>query len=149
MHRLPSSGLVIEIAFVALGANLGDRAAQLSAARAALTLVPGIEVLAASSVEETAPLGARVQGPYLNQMLALATTLQPHALLARLQRIEGQLGRVRARRWDARTIDLDIVRFGDREIHSSALVLPHPGLLDRGFWQREVGELDHLLHIGA
>ncbi len=140
---------MIEIAFVALGANLGDRAAQLCAARAALSLVSGMEILAASSVEETAPLGARVQGPYLNQMLAIATTLEPHALLAWLQRIEGQLGRVRARRWDARTIDLDIVRVGDRQIHSPALVLPHPGLLDRAFWQREVEELDHLLRTAA
>ncbi|MEO5813964.1 MAG: 2-amino-4-hydroxy-6-hydroxymethyldihydropteridine diphosphokinase [Gemmatimonadaceae bacterium] len=138
-----------EVAFIALGANLGDRAAHLSAARSALTLVTGVALLAASRVEETAPLGSRVQGPYLNQMVAVATTLEPHALLARLQRIERQLGRMRAERWGARTIDLDVVRFGERRIVSPTLVLPHPGLPHRSFWQREVAELDRLLRVAA
>jgi 2-amino-4-hydroxy-6-hydroxymethyldihydropteridine diphosphokinase len=136
-----------EIAFIALGANLGDRAANLSAARAALSMVAGVELLAASSVEETVPLGSLVQGPYLNQMVAVATTLEPQALLLRLQRIERQLGRVRTQRWGARTIDLDIVRFGERFIHSPTLVLPHPGLPHREFWLREVEELDQLLGV--
>ena len=138
-----------DIVYIALGANLGDRAAYLAAARSALALVPGVVLLAASSVEETVPLGARLQAPYLNQMVAAATTLDPHALLARLQHIERALGRVRARRWDARTIDLDIVRFGTRALASPSLVLPHPGLADRIFWQREVAELDRLLRAVA
>jgi 2-amino-4-hydroxy-6-hydroxymethyldihydropteridine diphosphokinase len=138
---------VTEIVFVALGSNLGDRAAYLSAARAALTLVPGVKLLAASRVEETSPLGAQAQGPYLNQMVAVATTLEPQELLSRLQQIERGLGRVRARRWDARTIDLDIVRFGERELDTTSLVLPHPGLPDRDFWQREIAELE--LFLGA
>jgi 2-amino-4-hydroxy-6-hydroxymethyldihydropteridine diphosphokinase len=136
-----------EIAFIALGANLGDRAANLSAARAALSMVAGVDLLAASSVEETVPLGSLVQGPYLNQMVAVATTLEPHALLLRLQRIEGQLGRIRTQRWGARTIDLDIVRFGERSLQSPTLVLPHPGLAERAFWLREVAELDQLLGV--
>jgi len=136
-----------EIAFIALGANLGDRAANLSAARAALSMVAGVELLAASRVEETVPLGTLVQGPYLNQMVAVATTLEPHALLLRLQRIERQLGRIRTQRWGARTIDLDIVRFGERSLQSSTLVLPHPGLPHRAFWLREVAELDQLLGV--
>lgn len=131
-----------EIAFIALGANLGDRGANLAAARAALSMVAGVELLAASSVEETIPLGSLVQGPYLNQMLAVATTLDPFVLLARLQRIERQLGRVRRQRWGPRTIDLDIVRFGERSLQSPSLVLPHPGLPHRDFWQREVEELE-------
>ena len=138
-----------EIAFVALGANLGDRAAHLSAARSAISLVSGVELLATSAVEETIPLGGRVQGPYLNQMVAVATTLEPTALLARLQSIESRFGRVRARRWDARTIDLDIVRFGARALDTATLVLPHPGLSDRDFWHRELAELEHLLRIAA
>jgi 2-amino-4-hydroxy-6-hydroxymethyldihydropteridine diphosphokinase len=140
---------VSEIVFVALGANLGDRAANLSAARAALSIVSGVELLAASSVEETVPLGSLVQGPYLNQMVAVATTLEPHALLARLQRIERQLGRIRTQRWGARTIDLDIVRFGQRSMQSPTLALPHPGLPDREFWLREVAELEQLLGVAA
>ena len=138
-----------EIAFVALGANLGDRWANLSAARAALSMVPGTELLAASNVEETIPLGALVQGPYLNQMLAVATTLAPHTLLAGLQHIERQLGRVRTQRWGARTIDLDIVRFGERSLQSPSLVWPHPGLPHREFWLREVEELERLLGLAA
>ena len=138
-----------EVVFIALGANLGDRWAHLSAARTALTLCAGLSLLAASRVEETAPLGPHAQGPYLNQMIATATTLEPDALLARLQSIERGLGRVRARRWDARTIDLDIVRFGERALESPKLILPHPGLANRAFWQREAHELEQLLRSAA
>jgi 2-amino-4-hydroxy-6-hydroxymethyldihydropteridine diphosphokinase len=140
---------VAEIALIALGSNLGDRAAQLNAARNALSLLPGGTLIAASRVEETAPLGGRVQGPYLNQMVAIETSLEPPTLLARLQRIEQRLGRVRAGRWDARTIDLDIVRFGERRLATPALALPHPGLADRAFWQREVAELEQLVRSVA
>lgn len=138
-----------EIAFVALGANLGDRAANLSAARGALSMVSGVRLVAASRVEETVPLGGHVQGPYLNQMVAVATTLEPHALLARLQGIERQLGRIRAARWGPRTIDLDIVRFGARTLVSPTLVLPHPGLPHRAFWRRELDELEQLPEVAA
>jgi 2-amino-4-hydroxy-6-hydroxymethyldihydropteridine diphosphokinase len=140
---------VTDIAFVALGANLGDRGANLAAARAALSILPGVQLLAASRVEETIPLGTLVQGPYLNQMVAVATTLEPHALLLRLQVIERRLGRIRAQRWGARTLDLDIVRYGERTLATPTLVLPHPGLPHRAFWQREVEELEHLLRIAA
>jgi 2-amino-4-hydroxy-6-hydroxymethyldihydropteridine diphosphokinase len=135
----------LERVYVALGSNLGDRAAHLAQARAALTLMPGTRVIALSSVEETAPLGGMAQAPYLNQMVALRTSLEPMALLAALHRIENALGRVRAARWAPRTIDLDIVRYDDRELSTPALVLPHPGLSRREFWQRELAELETLL----
>ena len=131
--------------YVALGSNLGDRAAYLAAARSAISLTPGVRLIAASAVEETVPIGATVQGPYLNQMVAVATTLTPTALLTELQRIERALGRIRGVRWGPRTIDLDIVRHGDVRLRSDALVLPHPGLDDREFWHRERAELDRLL----
>ena len=130
-----------DVACVALGGNLGDRGAYLAAARAALTLVPGVRLIAASRVEETTPLGASRQGAYFNQMVALATTLTPHALLARLQVIEQRLGRVRTTHWGPRTIDLDIVRFGLQRVSSVTLTVPHPGLAERDFWQRELAEL--------
>jgi 2-amino-4-hydroxy-6-hydroxymethyldihydropteridine diphosphokinase len=145
MRRLPWSDRVREIAFIALGANLGDRAAYLNAARVALTLLPTVTLLAASRVEETAPLGERAQSPYLNQMVAIATSLTPEALLTSLQLIERRLGRIRAERWHSRTIDLDIVRFGEWQLTSRALVLPHPGLAHRAFWQRELAELEQLM----
>jgi 2-amino-4-hydroxy-6-hydroxymethyldihydropteridine diphosphokinase len=132
-----------ERAFVALGSNLGDREGHLAAARAALAALPRTRLVAASRVEETAPLGGRDQPAYLNQMVALDTRLEPRALLAACQAIEHSRGRVRAERWGARTLDLDIVRYGDRRVDEPDLIIPHPGLLHRDFWQRELAELEH------
>lgn len=133
------------VAFVALGSNLGDREALLARARAALASLPGTRLLAESAVEETAPMGPVPQGPYLNQMVALATRLDPHALLEALLAIERDAGRVRAERWGPRTLDLDIVRYGDLVLREGNLVVPHPGLVDREFWQRELAELEAIL----
>jgi 2-amino-4-hydroxy-6-hydroxymethyldihydropteridine diphosphokinase len=140
---------VAERAFVALGSNLGDRMAHLDRARVALSLLPITRLTAVSSVEETAPLGAMAQAPYLNQMVALDTTLAPDALLAALHAIERAQGRVRGARWGARTIDLDLVRYGDHEVRSRTLVLPHPGIATRAFWRRELAELAHVLGEAA
>lgn len=131
-----------ERVLVALGSNLGDRGAYLAAARNGMSLLPRTALLAASRVEETAPLGAVAQGPYLNQVVALRTALEPARLLGELQRLERALGRVRRVRWGARTIDLDILCYGDLRMARPTLVLPHPGLADRPFWQRGVAELD-------
>ncbi len=138
-----------DVALVALGSNLGDRDAYLAAARNALSLVPGVRLVAATAVEETSPLGGSSQGPYLNQMLAIETSFTPSGLLECLQRIERRLGRVRGVRWGSRTIDLDIVRFGDVRCATFTLTLPHPGLADRDFWQREVTALDRLVGAAA
>ena len=138
-----------ELAFIALGSNLGDRSAHLAQARAALSLIPLSRLVAVSSVEETAPLGAMPQGPYLNQMVVLRTSLAPDSLLASLHAIERRMGRVRGQRWGARTIDLDIVRQGAHQLRSASLVLPHPGLAHRDFWQRELAELETLLGDAA
>lgn len=138
-----------DVVYVALGSNLGERAAYLAMARAAMTLVPHVRLLAASRVEETIPLGPFAQGPYLNQMIAVATTHDPLILLDYLQAIERRMGRVRARRWSARIIDLDIVRFGNRVLASPRLTLPHPGLAQRGFWRREADALTESLGNAA
>jgi 2-amino-4-hydroxy-6-hydroxymethyldihydropteridine diphosphokinase len=130
-----------ELAYVALGSNLGPRAEHLARAREAIAGIHGCTVLAASTVEETAPLGGLDQPPYLNQMLAMACSLEPHALLDALHAIERSLGRVRGERWASRTIDLDIVRFDDRRLDDDRLTIPHPGLADRPFWQRALAEL--------
>ncbi len=130
-----------ERVFVALGSNVGDRAAHLAAARDALARLPDTRLLAAAGVEETAPLGGMAQPPYLNQMVLLETALEPHALLAALQAIERARGRVRTARWGPRTLDLDIVAYGDRQVRDPDLVIPHPELPRRDFWQRELSEL--------
>ena len=134
---------------VALGSNLGDRAGWLASARAAVSLLPATRIVATSSVEETIPFGASAQGPYLNQMLAVETSLEPHALLAALHVVERRLGRVRGTRWGPRTIDLDLVRYGARATRTSALTLPHPGIPARAFWRRELAELERLLRRAA
>jgi 2-amino-4-hydroxy-6-hydroxymethyldihydropteridine diphosphokinase len=92
-------------------------------------------------VEETPAIGPGPQGNYLNQMVALETSLAPEPLLDHLLRIERLLGRERGERWGARTIDLDIVIFGNQVINSTRLTLPHPELPNRDFWQRELIEL--------
>lgn len=138
-----------ERALIALGSNLGDRAAYLGAALRALSLLPASRIAAATPIEETAPFGHGAQGPYLNQMIALDTALPPEMLLSATQRIERTLGRVRHARWGARTIDLDLVRFGNRRMETPALTLPHPGLNDRDFWQREMAQLESTLRRTA
>jgi 2-amino-4-hydroxy-6-hydroxymethyldihydropteridine diphosphokinase len=131
-----------ELAYVALGSNLGDRAAHLAAARASLAALPATTLVAESTVEGTPPLGGLEQPPYLNQMVLLETALSPHDLLRRCQAIEAERGRTRAARWGSRTLDLDIVKFGDRQIDSPDLVVPHPELPSREFWRRELAELE-------
>jgi len=127
---------------VALGSNVGDRAAHLAHARDRLAGLPDTRVAAVSRVEETAPLGPVPQGAYLNQMVLLETTLTPEALLAECRAIEVERGRERRERWGPRTLDLDIVRFGVREVHEAGLTIPHPELPRRDFWLREIAELE-------
>ncbi|MGH7560097.1 MAG: 2-amino-4-hydroxy-6-hydroxymethyldihydropteridine diphosphokinase [Gemmatimonadales bacterium] len=131
-------------AFVALGSNLGDRAAHLAFARRRLASLPDSRLRGASMVEETPPLGDRLQPRYLNQMVAVDTTLPPAALLVACHEIEREAGRERRERWAPRTLDLDLVAYGDLQLDTGDLRLPHPGLADRSFWQRELDELRRL-----
>ena len=124
-----------------MGSNLGDRRGHLRAARQALASLPRTSLVAESSIEETAPLGGMRQPPYLNQMVLLETGLEPRALLEALQQIELNQGRQREERWGPRTLDLDIVRFGDRRVTERDLIIPHPELSNRDFWRRELAEL--------
>ena len=130
-----------DIAYIALGSNLGDRDRYLSRARTALSNLPHSRLVAASSIEETAPIGPVRQGAYLNQMVALETTLSPSELLSELQSIERREGRDRSVRWGPRTLDLDIVRFDGQTVNEPLLQVPHPELHNRDFWQRELAEL--------
>jgi len=122
-----------ELAYVALGSNLGDRAGHLRRAREALASLPKTGLLRESAIEETAPLGGMQQPPYLNQMVLLETGLEPRALLQACQE--------RTEHWGPRTLDLDIVQFGSRRVTDSDLIIPHPELSNRDFWQRELAEL--------
>ena len=128
--------------FIALGSNEGDREVHLSAARAAIAALPDTFIVAVSDVEETDPLGGRQQETYLNQMVAVKTALEPVRLLDELMRIERENGRERRERWSSRTLDLDIVSYGDVTMSETALQLPHPGLTDRDFWRREIAQIE-------
>ncbi|MDQ6830861.1 MAG: 2-amino-4-hydroxy-6-hydroxymethyldihydropteridine diphosphokinase [Gemmatimonadota bacterium] len=142
----------IEVAYIALGSNVGDRETHLAAARAALATLPRSRLLAESSIEETEPLGDVPQGPFLNQMIALETSLSPRELLVALQDIERRSGRIRDVRWGPRTIDLDIVMLRSPKMGASpsvsvavnepGLVVPHPAIPERDFWRRELAELE-------
>ena len=141
MPKWWSTARVRDIAYVALGSNMGDRDAYLSQGRAGLAALPRSRVIALSSVEETAPIGPAGQGPYLNQMAAIETELSPRELLTELQRIEADAGRVRTERWGRRTLDLDIVAMRTQRSDDPECRVPHPELPNREFWRRELAEL--------
>ncbi|MFI5208902.1 MAG: 2-amino-4-hydroxy-6-hydroxymethyldihydropteridine diphosphokinase [Gemmatimonadales bacterium] len=136
---------LLERVFVAAGSNQGDRAAYLKRAREAIAKIPLSTVLGVSSVEETEPVGGPPQPAFLNQIIVVETGLDPNRFLKALQKIEDAEGRVRVERWGPRTLDLDIVRFGTRRLRDPDLVIPHPELPRRDFWQREIAEVEALL----
>jgi 2-amino-4-hydroxy-6-hydroxymethyldihydropteridine diphosphokinase len=135
---------VRDVAYIALGSNLGQREVFLAEARRAIAALAGTRVLGQTDAEETAPIGPVAQGPFLNQMIAIETELSPHDLLVELKRIEANAGRIRAERWGPRTLDLDIVLFEKQSVHEPGLRVPHPELSNRDFWLRELTALRSL-----
>jgi 2-amino-4-hydroxy-6-hydroxymethyldihydropteridine diphosphokinase len=122
------------IATIALGSNLGERRTHLAAALTALRETADIRVVAVSPLFETAPVGPPPQGPYLNAAARLETSLSARALLARLHEIEASRGRERGAARDlARSLDLDLLLFGEDELDVPGLVVPHPRLHERAF----------------
>ena len=122
------------LTYIGLGANLGDAAATLNAALAALGDLPLTQVTSVSSLYRTAPQDSAPGSPdYLNAVAALQTRLTAPALLAALQALEAQAGRERPYRNAPRTLDLDILLFGAAQVQSKRLTLPHPRLWQRAF----------------
>ncbi len=127
---------------VALGSNLGDRAALVRRAIERIGMEAGAQALVGSSLVETQPVGgAPGQHDFLNAAVAFDTSLSPPALHARLQQIELELGRQRHERWSARTIDLDLLLFDDRMIDTPDLVVPHPRMAFRRFVMEPAAEV--------
>ena len=122
-----------ETAYIGMGSNLGDRQAYLEAGLKELTAHPEIQLGAVSSVYETAPVGYTQQPFFLNAVVALETVVPPAALLQILQQIEAHHHRKRTIHWGPRTLDLDLLLYGQRRIDSAELVLPHPHLAERCF----------------
>lgn len=120
-------------AFLSLGSNLGDRMESLQFAVNLIDDDARTRVDAVSSVYETDPVGGPEQGPYLNLALRVATRRSPRALLGLCHQVEAQLGRVRQERWGPRTIDVDILLYGDRVVQTAHLQIPHPRMFERAF----------------
>ena len=129
-------------AYVGLGANLGDRERRLREAVDALAAEEGIEVVAVSTLRETEPVGVGEQPRFLNGVVVLDTTLTARELLARLLAIEQRFGRVRTPgEHGPRTLDLDLLLYGDEVIDEQGLTVPHPRLHERRFVLEPLAEL--------
>ena len=123
-----------ERVFIGLGSNLSEPRAQLQAAVKSLADISDTSLRAVSSLYQTRPLGPQDQPDYLNAVALLETELEPEALLDQLQAIEADQGRRRdGERWGARTLDLDILIFGERTMNTPRLTIPHAGLHQREF----------------
>lgn len=129
-------------AFVGLGSNLDGPQQQVSHALAALGRLPGSDLLRASRLHGSRPLGPADQPDYVNAVAWLRTTLAPHDLLAELQALEAAAGRRReGERWGPRPLDLDLLCWGEARLQDERLTLPHPGIAERAFVVRPWAEI--------
>ena len=119
-------------AFLLIGGNMGNRLANLKAAREAIQARVGT-IAAASALYETAALGLQEQPPFLNQALQVQTFSKPHALLQALLQVEQSLGRIREKKYGPRLIDIDILLYGDLVLDTPDLTIPHPEIQNRRF----------------
>ena len=136
-------------AYIGLGANLGERKATLRQALERLASTHGIAVVGVSSFRETDPVGKVDQPRFLNAAAAVETSLAPRELLDRLLEVERSLGRDRSReeRWGPRTLDLDLLLYGNETIDEPGLEVPHPRLAERAFVLEALLELDRELRL--
>lgn len=140
------------IVYLALGSNLGDRLAHLRSAVDALRADRGLRVIDVSPIYESPAhrvTPAEDQPDFLNAVVKLSTTLDPHALLQRLHHIERMAGRRRERdaRWAPRSLDLDVLIFGQEVIRTESLTVPHPRMAQRRFVLQPLADLDPMLHV--
>ncbi len=134
-------------AYLSLGTNQGDRFRLLREADTLLSATSGIQVVARSSVYETEPVGPVDQPWFLNQVLAIETSLAPPALLEAAQEVERSLGRTPALRWGPRIIDVDLLLYEGHTVTSARLTIPHPELPHRRFVLLPLAEVDPLLRL--
>lgn len=119
--------------YIGLGSNMGDRRRNLFSASCHIIALEGIQPLKLSRFYETAPVGGPPQPMFLNAVFSIKTAISPHQLLARFQHIENLMGRVRMERWGPRTIDIDILLYGDKIVDDDLLKIPHPLMHTRLF----------------
>jgi 2-amino-4-hydroxy-6-hydroxymethyldihydropteridine diphosphokinase len=120
-------------AYIGLGSNLDDPAAQLDEARRRLTLIDGVAITRVSSYYATAPVGVLDQPWFINAAIELKTTRSPEDLLAALLQVEDDMGRVRTQRWGPRLVDLDLLLYNNNVVNTPRLQVPHPEMARRGF----------------
>ena len=119
--------------FIGLGSNLDEPLLQLENAIESLKIIKDSEVINVSGFYRSQPMGPQDQPDYINAVAEMKTTLSAEQLLNALQKIENEQGRVRVQRWGARTLDLDILLFGDEVINTERLTVPHNGIKERNF----------------
>jgi 2-amino-4-hydroxy-6-hydroxymethyldihydropteridine diphosphokinase len=129
-------------AYLGIGSNLGNRLSELQRAVDGLAATDGVDVIAVSAVYETDPVGPE-QPDYLNAVVAIDTTLDAHELLVAGQRIEADAHRVRGERWGPRTLDVDVLFYGDAVIDEPDLVVPHPRWHERDFVLAPLADLGY------
>ncbi len=134
--------------YIGLGANLGDRDETIRRALERLAAEDGFELVAVSSLRETDPVGYEDQPRFVNGVAALETALPPRDVLDRLLAVERELGRTRdGPRYGPRTIDLDLLLYGDRIVDEPGLAVPHPRMTERRFVLEPLAELDPQLVV--
>lgn len=127
--------------FIGVGSNLGDREHYIKQAKSRLVQIPGVYLIQNSVLYETEPVGGPPQGKFLNAVWEIEAEVSPRELLGHLQSIESALGRQRNIRNGPRTIDLDILIYGDQVIHEKDLQIPHPRLAERWFVLKPLWDL--------
>ncbi|MDD2723347.1 MAG: 2-amino-4-hydroxy-6-hydroxymethyldihydropteridine diphosphokinase [Methylovulum sp.] len=138
------------LVYLGLGSNLAEPVEQVKSARHAIARISGVNELACSSLYRSLPMGPQNQPDYINAVMAISTRLSPQALLQNLQAIEKAHGRERkGQRWGARTLDLDILLYGELFIDLPELVVPHNGIAERPFVLMPLSEIaPHLIIPG-
>lgn len=129
------------VCYIGIGSNIGDRQGYIEGALRKLKEADDIKVNKVSSVHETEPVGGPVQGKYLNAAIEIETALEPKELLKKLQVIENELGRKRTVKNGPRTIDLDILLYGDKKINEPDLRIPHPRMHEREFVMKPLNDI--------
>ncbi|UZE95876.1 2-amino-4-hydroxy-6-hydroxymethyldihydropteridine diphosphokinase [Alkalimarinus alittae] len=133
--------------YIGLGSNLDEPTKQLKVALSTLAKLPATELISHSSFYSSKPVGPQDQPDFVNAVAQLKTTLSPEALLQQLQTIERNQGRIKKRHWGERTIDLDILMFGNQTINTPELTVPHKEISNRDFVLKPMLELEPTLAL--
>ena len=137
----------VTTAFIGIGSNLDNPLLQVQTALRELAEIPKTELIRSSSLYRTPPMGPPDQPDYINAVAELTTTLSPTELLDALQALEARHGRVRTIHWGPRTLDLDLLLYGNETVHTARLTVPHPGIAQRAFVVLPLAEIAPALEI--